>query len=101
MFSGIPAPLGRRGPLNGETVKLDPKTHLTNRFKKITEDCQAKKNNNLNIIFHSFMKEKKSKTMILVLFVFLLDVLVAESRMSGSVGPECVDTDTHRSGSLR
>lgn len=47
------------------------------------------------------MKEKKSKTMILVLFVFLLDVLVAESRMSGSVGPECVDTDTHRSGSLR
>lgn len=52
--------------------------------------------------------------MFLVLSVFLLDVLVlVESRMSNSVGPECVETvthlispmspntPTHRSGSLR
>lgn len=62
---------------------------------------------------HNFMKGKKRKSVIMVLSVFLLDVLVVESRMSDSVGPECVDMDTHtishmspntpthRSGSLR
>lgn len=51
--------------------------------------------------------------MFVVLSVCLLDVLVVESKMTDSVGPECVDTDTHtishmspntpthRSGSLR
>lgn len=44
MFSGVSVALGRRGDTAAcETVRLDTKTHLTNRFKQITEDYQAKK----------------------------------------------------------
>lgn len=44
MFSGVSAAPGRRGDSTEcQTVRLDTKTHLTNRFKQITEDYQEKK----------------------------------------------------------
>lgn len=46
------------------------------------------------------MKGKKRKSLIVVLSVSLLDVLVVESRMSDSVGPACVDMDTHTTSHL-